>query len=177
MQGKKRKRGRDSPKIRFGISVPNFWAAAAAGNCDSVIFNPFWNVRQLHAISANDWMIDKTRSGDARPTKYRERAKGRRARVGKCKFSIFHKFGLRFCFFSPFPSLLFRFSLRSGGWHTNVVVGGCCCNRTSNTFPYTQRAREGERERASEKANPEKKASEGGKISRKSITIQFGIKN
>lgn len=26
-----------SPKMRLGISVPNFWAAAAAGSCDSVM--------------------------------------------------------------------------------------------------------------------------------------------
>lgn len=49
------------PKMRFGMRVPNFWAAAAAGNCDSVIFGTFYiknrreNIR-VTRVKFDDWL-------------------------------------------------------------------------------------------------------------------------
>lgn len=62
---------KSSPKIRLGISVPNFWAAAAAGNWDSVIFSynfefkPSFN-NFFCSLEEKNSLIDKLRWGRAR---------------------------------------------------------------------------------------------------------------
>lgn len=97
----------NSPKIRFGIRVPNFWAAAAAGSCDSVIFNPFWMVERERSVRTgwatfNEWFLGVNGAN-------------------VIFFTILANFWVGRVFIYFFL----------GGWQWRKL---CCCNRTWNSL-------------------------------------------